>query len=80
MNAEDIIEVLAERPFVPVRLRLVDGRFHEIRHPEQAVVTRHTIAIAMGGDTDSGVAERIRLCSTEHVVEVEPVTANGQGT
>lgn len=80
MSAEEIIEILAERPFTPLRIHLADGRYHDIRHPELVFVTRRTLAIGVGGDEgDVAVPERLRICSTDHVVEVAPVAANGSG-
>jgi len=33
MTAENLIELLEERPFTPLRIRLDDGRSYEVRHP-----------------------------------------------
>ncbi|MCA9221202.1 MAG: hypothetical protein KDA71_12800 [Planctomycetales bacterium] len=73
MKAEDLLEILAERPFQPIRLHLEGGRVHEIRHPEMAIVTEALVAIGMPRDDESGMAEKVRLCSLPHVVEVEPI-------
>ena len=74
MTAEDLIEILEERPFRPVRLRMDDGRFHEIRHPELAIVTPTLVAIGIVSQGNGArLAERVRLCSIAHIIEVEPV-------
>jgi hypothetical protein len=74
MEAEDLIELLAERPFVPLRLHLSNGRTHEIRHPEMAIVGQGVIAIKV---TDNGDRlPRIRLVSINHINEVESVPLN----
>lgn len=78
MASEDLIEILEERPFVPVRLHMDDGRSHEIRHPETAIVTPTLVAIGYQGTSNgngSRLVERIRLCSIAHVVEAEPIEA-----
>jgi hypothetical protein len=73
MTAEDLIELLEERPFVPVRLHLDNGRFHDIRHPEMAIVTPTLVAIGFSQGSGSRLVERVRLCSIAHVVEAEPI-------
>lgn len=74
MKAEELIELLAERPFVPLRLRLSNGRTHEIRHPEMAIVGEDVIAIGVAGNGDS--LPRIRLVSINHTNEVESVPSS----
>lgn len=73
MTAEDLIELLEERPFRPLRLRLADGRFYDIRHPEMAIVTPSIVAIGLSAGTASRLAERVTHCSISHIVEAEPV-------
>ena len=75
MTAEDLIELLEERPFVPLRLRLDDGRSYEIRHPEMAIVTPSIVAVGVPRKKGSKMAQRITHCSIAHIVEVEPVGA-----
>jgi hypothetical protein len=73
MSAEDLIELLEERPFQTLRLRLSDGRSYDIRHPEMAIVTPTIVAIGLSKSNGSRLAERITHCSLDHVVEVEPI-------
>jgi hypothetical protein len=76
MKAEDLIELLEERPFQPLRLRLSDGRSYEIRHPEMAIVTPNIVAIGLSqGGNGSRLAERVTHCSIAHIVEIEPATS-----
>jgi hypothetical protein len=72
MTAEDLIELLEERPFTPFRLHLADGRVREIRHPEMAVVSESHIVIGIPRDDGSKVAIRTTFCSIPNIVEVEP--------
>jgi hypothetical protein len=76
MKAEELIERLEERPFQPLRLHMSNGRIHEIRHPEMAIVTETLIAIGIPRDDESGMAASVRLCSLPHVVEAEPIEAS----
>lgn len=72
MTAEELIELLEERPFKPLRLHLADGRTREIRHPEMALVSETNVAIGVQGDDKSKVAVRFTFCSIPNIVEVEP--------
>ena len=73
MTADDLIELLAERPFTPLRLRLHDGRFYEVRHPKMAIVTPTQMAIGVSKGNGSRLAEQITHCSIAHIVEAEPM-------
>jgi len=79
MTAEELIELLAERPFIPLRLHLADGRTREIRHPEMAFVSRTHVAIGVLGDDDSRVPVRMTFCSLPNIVEVEPFELEKSG-
>jgi len=76
MTAEDLIELLEERPFRPLRLHLADGRVREIRHPEMAIVAETHVAIGLPRDDGSRVALKITHCSIPNIVEVEPFDLN----
>jgi len=56
MKAEDLVEILEERPFVPLRLCLSNGCSHEIRHPEMVIVSPDVVVIGMRGDNGSKLA------------------------
>ena len=42
MTADAIREVLYDRPFVPFRIHMGNGRMVEVKHPEMAIVTDGT--------------------------------------
>ena len=71
MHAEDLIELLEERPFVPLRLHLSNGRTHDVRHPEMAIVGRNVVAL--GVQANDNDLPRIRLVSVSHINEVETI-------
>jgi len=71
MTAEELIELLEERPFTPLRLHLADGRVREIRHPEMALVSESLVAIGIPRDEHSKVVQ-MTFCSIPNIVEVEP--------
>lgn len=47
MREEDLLKLLQEKPFRPLRIVLTDGSSHEIRHPEFAWVTRSTVLVGL---------------------------------
>ena len=69
MKPEELIEFLAERPFVPLRLHMSNGRTHDVRHPEMAIVGEDVVAL--GIEREDSVRPRIRLVSISHINEVE---------
>jgi hypothetical protein len=73
MTAEELIELLEERPFTPLRLHLADGRMREIRHPEMAIVAEGSVAIGSPREDRPNIAVKITYCSLPNVVEVEPI-------
>jgi hypothetical protein len=79
MTAEELIELLEERPYVPLRLHLADGRVREIRHPEMALVSESLVAIGVPADDESKPAIRMTFCSVPNIVEVEPFDFPKQG-
>ena len=68
MKTEELDEILAERPFIPIRLHMSNGRTHEIRHPELAIVGEDVIGIER---EDS--RPRLRFVSIPHINEVQHV-------
>jgi hypothetical protein len=79
MTAEELIELLAERPFKALRLHFPDGRIRDIRHPEMAIVAEDSIAVGVPRDEDSRRAHKITHCSIQNFVEVEPLAAKPAG-
>jgi len=47
MTPEELIEILAERPFVPLLLHMSNSRTHEVRHPENLLVGEEVVAISI---------------------------------
>jgi hypothetical protein len=73
MTVQTFREMLARRPFQPVRLTLSSGQAFEIRHPEMALLTRTSILI--GTDlADDGVPAEFKIVSLLHVASMEPLT------
>lgn len=77
MTAQDLIELFEERPSRPLPLRLAVGRFHDIRHPEMAIITPSIVAIGLLSKT-TRLAQRVTHCTLSHIVEAEPVEETTQ--
>ncbi len=74
MTVQTFREMLARRPFQPVKLTLSSGQSFEIRHPEMAMLTRTSILI--GTDVaEDGVPAEFKVVSLLHVASIEPLTS-----
>lgn len=77
MSKSKLIEIISEQPFKPVQLYMSNGRTHEIRHPENAIVADNHVALLAVRDGE----EVIRIVSLPHITECEPLalpSANGE--
>ena len=75
MTKSELIEMLAERPFTPMIIHMSNGRMHEVRHPENAIVGDFHVALLAMRDGE----EVIRVISLPHVNEVERMAAESNG-
>lgn len=74
MTVQTFREMLARRPFQPVKLTLSSGQAFEIRHPEMALLTRTSILI--GTDVaEDGVPAEFKIVPLLHVTGMEPIGA-----
>jgi hypothetical protein len=76
MNAPELVSLLKEHPFRPLRLHMSDGRSFEIRHPEMAWVSIHTVHLGRPSAEDQRIAEQVEYLSLRHVVSVEPIDSS----
>ena len=72
MGMQDLIDILRVRPFVPFRIYATDGRTHDVRHSDQALVLRSVVVLPI--ISPEGVPERQESLSLVHVVRVEQLT------
>lgn len=75
-SPDGLLGLPRQRPFVPFRLLTTDGRTHDVRHPDQALVLRTRATLPQPGEADQ-VAERsehLALIHTVRAVEREPGT------
>jgi hypothetical protein len=73
MTVQTFREMLARRPFQPVKLTLSSGQSYEIRHPEMAMLTRTSILVGVDLAED-GVPAEFKILSLLHVTAIEPLT------
>ena len=73
MTVQTFREMLARRPFQPVKVVLSSGQSYEIRHPEMAMLTRSDLLVGVDPDRD-GVPAEFRILSLLHVTAIEPLT------
>ncbi len=67
MTASAIRELLYDRPFVPFRIHMGNGRIVEVRHPEMAIVTDQEVAVAL----EEASKSMLRLLSLVNINEIE---------
>jgi hypothetical protein len=83
MAPEELLTILRERPFQPIRIALTDGRSFEVRHPEMVLAGRRSAVIGLPaqGETEPLYDRRITV-DLLHIVSVEPIQTpakpNGQ--
>jgi len=73
MTVQTFREMLARRPFQPVRIILSSGQAYEIRHPEMALLTRSDMLVGVN-IADDGVPAEFKILSLLHVTAIEPIT------
>ncbi len=71
MRFTEVQDALRRVPFSPFRIHLTNGQSYEIRHPEFAGLTRHSVFVGVAEQDD--IPERMVQCDLLHVVTIEPV-------
>lgn len=72
ITAHKILDRQREEPFTPFRIHLSDGRNITIGHPEQILVFRNSVAIALP-TPDGEIPERGEKVSILHITSLEGV-------
>jgi hypothetical protein len=67
MSPRDLSDLLRKRPFVPFRISSTEGRTHDLRHPDQALVSR-TRGLLLLPSGSGEVAERSEHLAGIHVI------------
>ncbi len=80
MRVDELREALRAHPFDPFRIHLTNGMVYEVRHPEMALLTRHSVHVVEAGRAGRAT-DRVVKCDLMHVVALEPLDGgNGRGT
>lgn len=70
MRLQEVQDALKKQPFEPFRIHLSDGQAFDVRHPEFAALTRHSIFVGAPTDGDD-VPERMVQCDLFRVTNIE---------
>jgi hypothetical protein len=73
MRPEELAKALEPERFHPFTLRISNGDSYEIRHPEQIIVGRSTIAIGIQRRNGLRLFERLDTVSLLHVMSIVPI-------
>jgi hypothetical protein len=73
MSPDELHEAIKKQPFSPVRLHMSNGRTHDVRHPDDAIIGDEVLAL--GVYEEGADWPRIRLLSIINVNEVEPLAS-----
>ena len=76
MNSDTLTAELDREPFIPLRLRLPDGRSVDIQNPGLCLIARLSLYVFTAKPHES-LAEDVRVISLRHIVSVETI-ASGQ--
>ncbi len=72
MRQQEIRDTLRGEPFRPFRVHLSNGQAYDVRHPELAALTRHSVFIVLPSSDDIET-DRVIQCDLVHVVAMEPI-------
>lgn len=77
MTIQTFKEMLARRPFQPVRITVSSGQQFDIRHPEMAMLTRTDLLIGTDLRHEDGVdvPAHFKIVSLLHVTAIEPIVS-----
>lgn len=81
MNPQALAEQLDRDPFIPLRLRLSDGRTFDIKNPGLCFIAQLAL-YAFRAKPHSVLAEDVEVISLRHIVSIETMSSakrNGKG-
>jgi hypothetical protein len=76
MTLEALRQMLARRPFEPMRLKTSNGEVFEIRHPEMASLARSAMII-VHPDQRGEPSDKVEYVSYLHIASVETLSGGG---
>ena len=75
MPPEELRNHLRQRPFLPLRIHLSDGRVFEVRHPDLVWVGRHVAVVGILEPGPEPYLEKHETIALVHIVSLEPLSA-----
>jgi len=78
MNPEALAQELEREPFIPLRLRLSDGRTFDILNPGLCFIARLGL-YAFRAKPRHALAEDVEVISLRHIVSIETIATAEQG-
>jgi len=77
MRAEDLLEILRRRPFLPFRIHMTDGQSYDIVHPEVVLVLRSRAIIGLRPDPATTIPDRSEQIALVHIVRTSEIPGVG---
>ncbi len=72
MRQQEVRDALRREPFQAFRVHLSNGQVYDVRHPELAALTRHSLFVVLP-PTEDAEPDRMIQCDLVHVVAMEPI-------
>lgn len=74
-NPDELLQLLRQRPFRPIRLELSSGEHMDITHPDGALITDHDAVVIVRRHQDGRAA--LEYIGLDHVRGFAEVTEGG---
>ncbi len=74
MTPEEFEDYLKRQPFMPFRIHMSNGRTHDVRHPEIAIVTMDAVVVGVHEEGER-YPRFTRTLALINVNELEPIVA-----
>lgn len=72
MRQQEVRGAIRKQPFEPFRIQLSNGQCYDVRHPELALLTRHSVHVVAPNSAEDDV-DHVVQCDLVHVVAIEPL-------
>ena len=73
MSADEFLEVLLAKPFIPFRVFMSGVATFDVRHPDQCAVGRTVFRVMVPESSRLSQAGKTMVCSLRHIVYLEPL-------
>lgn len=72
MNPDEVLNFIRRQPFEPFRIHMTDGTVYEVRHPDQCIVTKTAVHVAIPHSARP-YAKGIAAYALLHINRMEPI-------